>query len=54
MEVGTWKEGASGMRAVCDVNPASGVGIIPVPGVGVVTGSDVNPSFVETCAHTLR
>ena len=41
------------MRAVCDIDPASGLGVNPVLGVGVVTGSATDPSFVETCVHTL-
>ena len=32
MEVGTWKEGASGLRAVRDNDPASGLGVNPVSG----------------------
>ena len=39
-----------GVRAMCDVDPAS---VNPVPGVGVITSSAADPSFVETCVHTL-
>ena len=43
----------SGLRAVRDNDPASGLGVNPVPGAGVVTGSATDPSFVGTCVHTL-
>ena len=51
MEVGTWKEGASGLRAVRDNDPASGLGVNPVPGAGVVTGSATDHSLGLACIH---
>ena len=46
VEVGAWKEGTLGLRAECDVDSAPEVGINPVPSVGGVTGSAIDPSFI--------